>query len=505
MKAPNTSPTTDHNENSMNFTLQELQEWIKAGLIPLELLEPSKKLELFDFIRKNIKMLYTNYHRNFEEDHYLMKVPPENEWSNAPDIEIIDRRTGETVKILEMRRNFELCEGISLQIKAKELNEWEKKTSHAKNLNKEQKEIFKVTMKKIISEKPILTREEIVTIIEEIRKPPKNKTFRQSRELIDNKLDRRNENDQLTFFDLIDKKDKKIKDLHPEGPIIKGLDLDQGEDRILHTLTLLLCKKSENKDQNSKDYYMGNYEKGIFSINDLEMETARITVSPHEFYSTYYGKDDYGSDQIKYILNKLDSLSKKMFLTTWKFPSKNTTKSKKTDEKRYDLFRTYCPLFAIAILNSDLSESECQTIENNKDLLDGKRCKFLFKFQPQFTNNIREQYVEFPEDIYLRISEAIGKDRYSISINLMRDFLFREKQQAKSKKERHIFLRDKETIINILKLDKYWKEGKKKVVNERIKECFEIFLKIGLIKNWEETQGKRGQIQYMIQINRDFK
>lgn len=484
------------NENKtldINWTSQELQEWVKAGLILPELLDHSRVLELTCYIKENMELLHNHYRRNAEEDRFQITVPPQNEWHKAPDLQVIDRQTGEVVSVLEMAGNFDLCEGICLRIKAKELPEWEKETSDARKLNKEERETFIATIDKIGKDKP-LSRKEIVKIIEEIRKP--NKTFRQSRELIDNKLDRDNENQQLTFFDLLDNKEKKINELPAEKPIIKGLELDQSEDRIVHTLTLLLNKNSENRNQKSSNYYMGNYEKGIVSINEIEMETARIIISPHELYSTYYGKENYGSDQIGFVLNKLNELSKKTYLTTWNFP----VKTNKKGEIKYNKFRTYCPLFQIAILNKDLSESESQEIDNNKSLIEGKNCLFLFKFQPQFTNNIRQRYVEFPQNIYPRIAEAVESKRIPQCINLMRDFLFREKQQKRSE-----IFRDKETMINILKLDKFWKENRKKKVKEMIEKSFVVFKKIGLIKDWEETRGAIGQDQYKIVINLDFK
>lgn len=318
----------------------------------------------------------------------------------------------------------------------------------------------------------------------------KKATFRQSRELIDNKLNTIAEDGVSAIFDL-----EGEKNIENNKPLIQGLNLDQAEDRILHTLSLLLYKKSENKNQKSPYYYMGNYEKGMVLINKIEMETARIIVSPHEFYSTYHGRENYNSDHIKFILNKLDNFSKRVFLTAWKFPIK-TNKQKSS----FVLFRTYLPLFHMSLLNEDLSERECNEIVNNVSLMEGKKCLFLFKFQPQFTNNIREQYVEFPEDIYLRIVETIGKDRFSQSVNLMRDFLFREKQQKRCE-----IIRDKETIINILKLDQLKKEGRKKLLNEKIQECVSLFLKIGLLKKWEEIKGSLGQVQYRILINPDFK
>jgi|GEM_PF-2695326 len=324
-----------------------------------------------------------------------------------------------------------------------------------------------------------------------VQLPKKNATFRQSRELIDNKLNQVLDSKNSTYFCI-----NENKDIQADKPIIQGLNLDQGEDRVLHTLSLLLYRKSENIDQKSPNYYMGNYQKGLVSINQIEMETARIIVSPHEFYSTYLGRTDYNSNHIKFILNKLKSLSQRTFLTAWKFPKD----SKPTKQKKSMVFRTYLQLFQMVLLNDDLSEIECDEIINNELLLSGKKCHFLFKFQPQFTSNIREQYVEFPEDIYSRLSEAVGNKRFSQSINLMRDFLFREKQQ-----KRYNIIRDKETLIYLLNLDKLKKEGRKKMINEKIRECLNVFLKIGLLKDWQEIEGKQAQEQYHIQLNPNFK
>jgi len=46
-------------ENNVDWTNQELQEWVNAGLIPNDLLEESKSLALLNFIRKNKQTLQT--------------------------------------------------------------------------------------------------------------------------------------------------------------------------------------------------------------------------------------------------------------------------------------------------------------------------------------------------------------------------------------------------------------------------------------------------------------
>ena len=115
----NNSDYTDH----MDWTPEELKIWHEANLIPTELLDPTKCIELHEYMRKNKKTLHDHYHRDFSKDIYQVQIPPHTEWNDAPDIKIIDRRSGEVVQVLEMGADFNLCEGITLKIKAKELNE----------------------------------------------------------------------------------------------------------------------------------------------------------------------------------------------------------------------------------------------------------------------------------------------------------------------------------------------------------------------------------------------
>jgi len=326
------------------------------------------------------------------------------------------------------------------------------------------------------------------------------KTFRQSREIIDNKLNcEKSEKKQLLLFeDTTPSVNSEKQPLGQTEATIKGLDLSPAEDRLIHSISLLLSKKSERHDQSSQKYYMGNYQTGIISINSIEVETARMIITPHELYSTYLGRNDYNADHIKFILNTLEELSKKNFLVTLNFPSKSSTEK----NKKIDKLRTFLPLFQIAILNHDLTERQSQEIDKDKFLIEGKKCHFLFKFGPLFTNNIRDRYVEFPEDIHLRISSAKAageKGRIPQCVNLMRDFLFREKQQ-----KRYSISRDEETLVHTLGLSKEWDSGKKGRVLERLDKSFAIFKEIGLIKDVQIITGSRGQKKYEIEINKDF-
>jgi hypothetical protein len=51
----------------MNWTNQELEIWIKAGLVPMHLLNPENHLDLINFLRTNKEKLQACYKRNPEE------------------------------------------------------------------------------------------------------------------------------------------------------------------------------------------------------------------------------------------------------------------------------------------------------------------------------------------------------------------------------------------------------------------------------------------------------
>lgn len=373
-------------------------------------------------------------------------------------------------------------------IQAKKLKERNKRQEHA-SVPIDPPEIVKKSMGLI--EFLIKKRHELVNILSTFDE----KTFRQSREIIDNKLS----TEKASLKKASSLKKSPFCPKTSIEPIIKRLDLSPAEDRLIHTISLLLSRNSERHNQNSPKYYMGNHESGLISIHSIEVETARMLISPHELYSTYLGRDNYNTNHIKFILDVLNNLCKKNYQITLNLPSKTTTQNK----KKFDKVRTFLPLFQIALLNQDLTESESQEIDKNDLLIEGKKCHFLFKFGPLFTNNIRDRYVEFPEDIHLRIAKAKSageKGRIPQCVNLMRDLLFRERQQ-----KRYFLERDEETLVHILGLSKEWEAGKKGRVLERLNKSFAVFQEIGLVKKITRTKGSRGQGKYQIQMNVDFK
>lgn len=313
-------------------------------------------------------------------------------------------------------------------------------------------------------------------------------TIRQTRDWLDSKLD--------TSF-----KEQNNPSLVEQLYANTRIRLNQSEDRLVHSLSVLLSKKSETRDQSSPDYYMGNHKKGITSIQGLDtsvssmceltLETARLVIKPHELYTTYSGSLDYSGEQSRFILTSLIELSKR----TFNFSLRSTSDA----HSKYKVIRTLLPLWQLVMLNHDLSEIESQSLVKNP-ANEGKNCYFLFKFSPIFTNNIRERYVEIPEDMHLRIVAAAKSKRIPECTHVMRDFLLREKQQ-----KRYTLIRDEETLVELFNLRKPWHEGRKKEVRTNLAKAFAIYQTLGLLKNVTHTHGKKGQQQYTIEINPEFK
>lgn len=314
----------------------------------------------------------------------------------------------------------------------------------------------------------------------------KSQTFRVTRDIVDSKFSR---------------------DAQPSAsPISQAtlyspcLELTEAEDKILLVLFQLLAKNSEQFDQSSSDYYMGNFEKGVVNIEGVEMQTAALRTTPHEIYKTYLGRSNYGSDNSRHLWSVLISLAKKQFLVTITYS--NPYQQKKKSQKFLSV-RLFAPLFHLYILNQGLTEKDACRLNAEQGVPEGNGCKLLFKFNPIFTQTIRERYVEYPIDVHLAadiVPSNQKSKRKSQCIHRMRDLLFREKQF-----KRYLVERDEKTLIRDLGLEKMRVAGRKNRVREQIKKALIIWNEAGLVESWETVLGAKGQTKYSIRIDKHFK
>lgn len=280
---------------------------------------------------------------DIEEKPYRVTLPPSQEWEDGPNLQVVDRKTGKVVKTLQQVREFEMCEGVLLQVKTKELEKWEKETAKAKELTKAQNEHLKTFISQCGKSRP-LTRKEIVTFIEEIRKPPKPQRYRQSGHLVDQKLKYKTKPDsQLTLFDHLSPRAQE--EIQKYELKVEGIHLTPPQDKLINTLNKILHNKSEHSDCRSPSFYLGNDTPGLTPYGNHEAPSAVIRFTPHELYSEYIGSKDYSGADIAFIKEVLGQVSDKKFLITYDRHRK--VKNGKKTEKLVDKIVEFQPLIKI--------------------------------------------------------------------------------------------------------------------------------------------------------------
>ena len=495
----NQNDANELTQTSMAWTSEELKAWNEAGLIPQELLEPSKIKELSDYLYKHKEILYKHYRRNIEEDRYQITVPPMNEWHNAPDIIMTDRKTGE-ISILEMAKEFELCEGVCLQIKAKEFQEWEKETANAKKLNKEQHETFKAALKMIGPEKP-LSRKEIVTLIEEVRKTNrKPKKYRQSGHFIDQKLKYPYPKSQPSIFDsLLPETKQKIEESRFEVKA-EGIKLTYAENKLVHALNLLLYEKSQNADPKSDTFYAGNVPSELvpYGVSDQKANTAVLKFKPAELYKAFMGSDEYSGSDVKFIISTLHQLEDKKVLI--KYDRVKKVQDGKKTVTLTDRIEDFQSLIKVVSFIPNLSDKEKTALDSGDNSVRDSRGEFIIALNPIFTDQIDTKFIEFPEDTNRRLVIAAGgHNKVTASMNILMEYMLREMSASRYRPEIN-----EDRLPYLLGLEKYVQQKRKKLIQDRINKDIQAIINIGVIISVEKAPNSKGGTKLIFNLNKEY-
>ena len=494
----NSSNATPEKDEDISWTPQELEIWSKAGLIPKDLLHPSKLTELTFFLRKNKNLLHAHYQRNREADYFEATIPPPDQWHKAPDLIVTNKKTGETT-VLEMASDFQLCEGVCLRIKAKELPEWEKETADARKLDKDQHKILISTLEKI-GHKP-LSRKELVTLIEEARRPKRKSTkYRQSGHLIDQKLKYQPPQEQISIFDtLLPETKQKIEESRFEVKA-EGIKLTYAENKLVHALNLLLCEKSQNADCKAESFYAGNVPSELipYGMPDQKAKAAVLKFKPSELYKAFMGSDDYSGADVKYIVNTLQHLESKKVLI--KYDRVKKIKEGKQTKTLTDRIEDFQSLIKIISFIPDLTNEEKNKLDNGDTTIRQARGEIIIALNPIFTDQIDTKFIECPADTNRRLTIAAGgHNKATVSMLALMEYMLRELSAKRYKAEVN-----EDKLPFILGLDKYVKQNKKKLLQERILKDIEAIVNLGLILQFEKIPNSSGGSKWVFSLNKDY-
>jgi hypothetical protein len=163
-------------------------------------------------------------------------------------------------------------------------------------LNIEEQKTLKKALKRLDTEGTRLTRKDIITIIEEIKKHNKPKKIRHSGHFVDQKL--KYKEPALSENISQETQEKVGEEIRTEG-----IKLSPPQDKLINALMKLLHEKSEHSNQFSENFYGGNSETMIVPYGGSgQQEKARvIRISPSELYTSYLDKTDYSGKEIENI------------------------------------------------------------------------------------------------------------------------------------------------------------------------------------------------------------
>jgi hypothetical protein len=483
---------------NMNWTQEELKIWYEAGLIPHELLAPERMVDLASYMKANKKKLYERYQRDSSQDNFIAIVPPQEEWHKAPDLKIIDKRTGEVVQTLEMSADFKLCDGVCLKIKAKELPEWEKETATVKHLTKEENETLKASLDRI-GNRP-LTRKEIVTLIEEVRKPQKKpKKYRQSGHLVDQKLKCRAPNQPSLFEDLLPETQQKISEARVEIKA-EGIKLSYAENKLVHALNLLLFEKSQNTDPKSDSFYSGNAPSQMVPYGPPDQTSAApvLKFKPAELYKAFMGTENYSGSDVKFIIDTLYQLEEKKVLI--KYDRVKKVKEGKKIKELTDRIEDFQSLIKIMSFIPDLSSEEKTALDNGDTSIRESKGEIIIVLNPIFRDQIDTKYIEFPEDAQRRLVIAAGgHKKVTASMQTLMEYMLREISAGRYSSPINV-----EKLPYILKLENYVLQKRKKKLQERIEKDVQAIVNMGIIQRVEKQPNSVGGIKWIFHLNKDY-
>jgi hypothetical protein len=482
-------------DKEISWTEEELDKWAEAGLLPRKLLSPLRFHELGCFIFENKETLYKCYRSQPDEN--LITIPPIGSFNDADEVRVIDKRTGLTVKILERSEPFELCEGISLQVKSKELADWKKEAADAKTLSKEQHETLKSAIEKIDKE---LTRKEIVLLLEEIRKPQKKtKKYRQGGHIVDQKLKYQLPQEQPSLFDQLSEETKaRIEEYTQEHRIevkAEGIRLTHAEDKVINALYKILHEKSQNTDPKSSNFYSGNEPSDLIPYGqDQQAKSVRIKFRPTELYKAFMGSADYSGADVKYIVNTLHQLEQKKVLIKYD----RVTKTKSVEKT--DRIEEFSSLIKIVSFIPDLSNEEKEALDKGDNSIREAKGEIIILLNPIFTDQIDKKFIEYPEDTNRRLVIAAGgHKKVTASMSRLMDYLLRD---ISAKRYRSEINEDK--LPYMLGLEKYIEQRQKKKLQERIEKDIQANINLGIILSVEKRPNTTGGLKWVFHLNKDY-
>lgn len=465
------------------WSTNELKVWVNAGLVKHELLEPEKFRELAQFISENKEKLHSVYCDNPAEYPCQVTIPAAHELANTYELQIFDKATGKVIKVLDRIENLELCEGLVLKVKAKEVETWRKKTENIKKLSDDQTNKLKTILEQFFESNKGIGIDELDQIIAKLISITKPSTYNVPQGLVDQKIHTR---EQISIQ--VERK--------PEITVHGIRGLSAGEHRIMKTLSLLIhLKKNGAQIQNMPDISNGKLLRNAMLENAYGYQPTILIIDEDEYYKAYWGDTSYGGSDKKMMERGLKEFSRKEFDINYQraYIEKN--------KEKIDIIKFLSPMVETYEFYQGLTPEEADNLKRGNGRVRRSKRKKILIINQIFTDQIDKRFINFPLDINRRIGKAAGDSRaVTASMHIMLDYFLRD--IANQRFENEI---GEEKLVTLLELLKMKNEGRELRLKEHIKKCFDAMKNIGVLVEIEILRSKDGSYKYRYSLNKQFK
>lgn len=322
----------------------------------------------------------------------------------------------------------------------------------------------------------------------------KKPKFKQSGHYIDQKLKHSYDSEVKNQPAVIDKISAQLKSRIPDKIMVEGIKISQAEDKLMNAILKLL------QDKSSSDL-LGNLpaQKSLYGGESRDYPMLRFT--PAELYREYTGGYYSGRD-VEIIKETLVKLEARSFLIVYE--RHREVRSGLRTETVIDRVEDYQPLVKIKTFFEGLTKEEHDKISKGDKEMREKKAEIIIQLNPIFIDQIDSKFIEYPTDINRITSIAAGgANKVTESICALRDYFLRSISNNKSKNITYTSI-NYDKMPYILGLDKYIKEGRRSLINVRIKQAIEAALNIGVITEYKEVIGAENQKKFDFTLNLDF-
>lgn len=320
----------------------------------------------------------------------------------------------------------------------------------------------------------------------------KRDTFRKSGHLTDQQLKYtypKDQSGQLTLWDSVEfthTKNAIEKEGVSKQTLVYGIKLSPSETKVVDCLCRLLDEKSQTLEPSKEDYYTGNKQVELVQYSNREDTPApKLAFTLYQLAKEYKGGETINGKDLINVRQILNELDEKKFLISYIETSK--TKGGGRVETKIEDFKKL-----IHIINITQTEFSKENIELNK------REETVVALNPIFREQIDSKFILYPTDINKRTIIAYGSHNISDITLRLRDYLLREKASKHYKPQIYI-----ERFYYML-AEKWMKESRKKKVQQYTEKALETVIKLGIIDNYEITEGATGEALITFNINKEW-